>query len=111
MATNPRYFRNGIDATNLGGTGSTITNELSRSVERVSWIDASNYCALRTQQERAGGLIPTDYVYRLPTASEREYGWWAVAATGTSPPGTAGRRTATPSARTTGTSTSASGFC
>ena len=28
---------------------------------------------MRTQQERAGRLIPTNYVYRLPTESEWEY--------------------------------------
>src|SRR2546426_2897609 len=32
---------------------------LTRPVETVSWMDATNYCALRTQQERAEGLIPT----------------------------------------------------
>jgi formylglycine-generating enzyme required for sulfatase activity len=73
VGNNPSYFRDGIDGAIAGGTGSAITNELLHPVEQVSWYDASNYCALRTQQERAGGLIPTNYVYRLPTESEYEY--------------------------------------
>jgi formylglycine-generating enzyme required for sulfatase activity len=73
VGSNPSYFRNGIDGTNYFGTGGTITNELIHPVEQVSWYDASNYCALRTQQERAGGLIPSNSVYRLPTESEWEY--------------------------------------
>jgi formylglycine-generating enzyme required for sulfatase activity len=73
VGSNPSYFRNGTDGTNNGGTGSTITNELLHPVEQVAWDDATNYCALRTQQERAGGLIPANYVYRLPTESEWEY--------------------------------------
>ena len=57
--SNPSYF------TSANG----YRDDLTRPVETVSWFDATNYCALRTQQERAGGLIPTNYVYRLPTES------------------------------------------
>jgi formylglycine-generating enzyme required for sulfatase activity len=63
VGSNPSYF------TPANG----YSNDLTRPVETVSWIDATNYCALRTQQERAAGLIPTNYVYRLPTESEWEY--------------------------------------
>jgi len=63
MGSNPSYF------TPANG----YSDDLTRPVETVSWYDATNYCGLRTQQERAGGLIPTNYVYRLPTESEWEY--------------------------------------
>ncbi len=70
VGSNPSYFNgvqfNGVSNVDYG-------TDLTRPVEQVSWIDATNYCALRTQQERAGGLIPTNYVYRLPTESEWEY--------------------------------------
>lgn len=63
VGSNPSYF------TPANGA----SDDLARPVEQVSWFDATNYCALRTQQERAGGLIPTNYAYRLPTESEWEY--------------------------------------
>src|SRR6266704_2150705 len=67
VGTNPSYF-NGV-----APNGSDYGTNLTRPVEEVSWIEATNYCGLRTQQEQAAGLIPTNYVYRLPTESEREY--------------------------------------
>jgi formylglycine-generating enzyme required for sulfatase activity len=63
MGNNPSHF-----TTNNG-----YSDYLTRPVEEVRWIDAINYCMLRTQQDRAGGLIPTNFVYRLPTESEWEY--------------------------------------
>jgi len=63
VGSNPSFF------TSSNG----YSDDLTRPVTQVSWYDASNYCALRTQQERAGRLIPTNYVYRLPTESEWEY--------------------------------------
>jgi sulfatase modifying factor 1 len=63
VGSNPSYF------TPAHG----YSDDPTRPVEEVRWIDATNYCALRTQQEQAAGLIPTNYVYRLPTESEWEY--------------------------------------
>jgi formylglycine-generating enzyme required for sulfatase activity len=44
-----------------------------RPVEKVSQVDAAAYCARLTQQERAGGRLPSTHEYRLPYEAEWEY--------------------------------------
>src|ERR1035437_9433149 len=67
MGSNPSYF------TTQDYYGNPISPDLNRPVERVTWNDATNYCAHLTQQEQAAGRLPTGWVYRLPTESEWEY--------------------------------------
>lgn len=57
----------------MGRNPSHFTNGLSHPVEKVSFLDASNYCATVTQRERSAGRLPDGFVYRLPYESEWEY--------------------------------------
>lgn len=63
MNTNPSYFN-----TNHG-----FSLDLTRPVEQVTWLAATNYCAQLTQRERAAGRIFPNWNYRLPAESEWEY--------------------------------------
>ncbi len=56
-----------------GVNPSNFTSDTNRPVERVSWNDATNYCAQLTAQELSAGRLPAGWVYRLPTEAEWEY--------------------------------------
>jgi formylglycine-generating enzyme required for sulfatase activity len=56
MGSNPSHF-NGSD----------------RPVEQVSWTDALEYCQKLTMEQRAAGLLPEGWEWRLPTEAEWEY--------------------------------------
>jgi formylglycine-generating enzyme required for sulfatase activity len=43
-----------------------------RPVECVSWYQATQFCALLTEQERSAGRLPSGFAYRLPTIREFE---------------------------------------
>ena len=44
-----------------------------RPVERVGWKDAQRFCKRLTARERASGLLPLGFRYRLPREMEWEY--------------------------------------
>ena len=57
----------------IGSNPSSFTGDTNRPVERVSWNDATNYCAQLTAQQFAAGQLPSGWAYRLPTEAESEY--------------------------------------
>lgn len=57
----------------VGSNPSTFTSSPQLPVENVDWYEATAYCALLTQRERAAGRIADSCVYRLPTEAEWEY--------------------------------------
>jgi formylglycine-generating enzyme required for sulfatase activity len=46
-------------------------------VERVSWIDAMEFCKKLSKRERAAARLPQGYAYTLPTEAQWEYAYRA----------------------------------
>jgi formylglycine-generating enzyme required for sulfatase activity len=57
----------------VGSNPSLFAGDLDAPVERVSWSDATNYCAILTQRELTAGRIPAGSAFRLPTEAEWEF--------------------------------------
>ena len=57
----------------LGSNPSHFTGDSNRPVEKVTFLDALNYCEAITQRERTAGRLSTNYEYRIPYEAEWEY--------------------------------------
>ena len=56
----------------MGGNPSNFKGS-ERPVEQVSWSEAVEYCRKLTDKQRAEGILPEGWEWRLPTEAEWEY--------------------------------------
>jgi hypothetical protein len=52
------------------GQNPSLFRDPNRPVEKVSWEQAADFCALLTETEKGAGRLPAGYLYRLPTCAE-----------------------------------------
>ena len=55
------------------GSNPSGSKGANRPVEQVSWSDAVEYCRKLTVKQRAEGMLPVGWAWRLPTEAEWEY--------------------------------------
>ena len=72
VGSNPSFF-NGV-----APNGTNYGTDLTRPVESLGWFDATNYCAMRTQQERAGATPSVSGLSWPKVSRERERSGGAV---------------------------------
>ncbi len=57
----------------MGRNPSHFNGDTHRPVEKVSFLDATQFCAAMSQRERLAGHLPPGFDYRLPSEAEWEY--------------------------------------
>ncbi len=57
----------------MGRNPSQFKGDTNRPVEKVSYQDATQYCAGLSLRERGAGRLPVGFEYRLPSEAEWEY--------------------------------------
>jgi formylglycine-generating enzyme required for sulfatase activity len=57
----------------LNASPSRWQSNKNQAVEKVSWLDAMEFCSILTEKEHAAGRLTENWIYTLPTESEWEF--------------------------------------